>query len=409
MRRLIWNLTFCLGALGTGGCSVAGSLTGEELLDEMDAIVSVEGAAGSRRAVYEADAVIMRDFMRIGVWTPIRAMTALLLDKELASPLRELVASTFGRVRMQRLVNPEAHVRALLRAIPERTDRGWVGPPSLDTCGRACAWFAWLAELAPNQLARIHCLDGLSRMCRQLDLEPFDVPAAQLLETVDAGVAGEAWEALRAHFRGDAAAPNEVAATLEALTRAPLGGYDARATLIEDLLGWRKASDHAPTQQALTDALRRALAHAARRALLDSVMGRSRTLAEVRLCGMEQIRRLAGPAAVPLLLALMSASPQERAAGQPAFDTDTLVMLRLIHYCGQLPPDRAREVVRLPGRLDWEATSAAEFLAQTILSETAYYSELRAPAIVALTWCLGRPTIDLDPAWVRAWFDNRDA
>ena len=124
---------------------------------------------------------------------------------------------------------------------------------------------------------------------------------------------------------------------------------------------------------------------------------------------MEQIRRLAGPAAVPLLLALMSASPQERAAGQPAFDTDTLVMLRLIHYCGQLPPDRAREVVRLPGRLDWEATSAAEFLAQTILSETAYYSELRAPAIVALTWCLGRPTIDLDPAGVRAWFDNRDA
>ena len=65
--------------------------------------------------------------------------------------------------------------------------------------------------------------------------------------------------------------------------------------------------------------------------------------------------------------------------------------------------------MRLPGRLDWEATSAAEFLAQTILSETAYYSELRAPAIVALTWCLGRPTIDLDPAWVRAWFDNRDA
>ena len=40
MRRLIWNMTFCLGALGTGGCSVAGSLTGEELLDEMDAILA---------------------------------------------------------------------------------------------------------------------------------------------------------------------------------------------------------------------------------------------------------------------------------------------------------------------------------------------------------------------------------
>ena len=111
---------------------------------------------------------------------------------------------------------------------------------------------------------------------------------------------------------------------------------------------------------------------------------------------------------MPLLLAAMAASPAEQQAGAPAFDPDTLVMLRLIHYCGQLGPELRGSVVRLPGRQDWEATSPVEFLARTILSQRAYYSQLRTPAIVALTWCLGRDALDPDPAWVRAWLDGRD-
>ena len=155
-------------------------------------------------------------------------------------------------------------------------------------------------------------------------------------------------------------------------------------------------------------ALREAISHGVRGSLLNAVEGRSRRLAVVRLAAMEQIRRLGGPRTVPLLLAAMAASPAEQQAGAPAFDPDTLVMLRLIHYCGQLGPELRGSVVRLPGRQDWEATSPVEFLARTILSQRAYYSQLRTPAIVALTWCLGRDALDPDPAWVRAWLDGRD-
>ena len=105
----------------------------------------------------------------------------------------------------------------------------------------------------------------------------------------------------------------------------------------------------------------------------------------------------------------MAASPSERANGATAFDTDVLVMLRLIHYCGQLSTAESETVVRLPGRQDWEATSPAEFLARTILEERDYYSQLRTAAIVALTWCLGRPTIEPDAGWVREWIDERGA
>ena len=143
--------------------------------------------------------------------------------------------------------------------------------------------------------------------------------------------------------------------------------------------------------------------------LLNSVVGRAREFAEVRLCGMEQVRRLGGARVVPLLLAVMAASPAERKRGVPLYDPDSLVQLRLIHYCGQLSPSLAASVVRLPGRQDWEATSAVEFLARTILGERDYYSKLRIPAIVALTWCLGRPRVDPDPAWVREWLDSRSS
>ncbi|MCK5940400.1 MAG: hypothetical protein KAI24_00410, partial [Planctomycetes bacterium] len=138
-----------------------------------------------------------------------------------------------------------------------------------------------------------------------------------------------------------------------------------------------------------------------------SIQGRDRRLAEVRLCGMEQIRRLGGPRTVAMMLATMAASPADRKAGLTQFDSDTLVQLRLIHYCGQLGPELANEVVQLPGRQDWEAASPVEFLARTVLSERDYYSQLRTSAIVALTWCLGRERLDPDPAWVREWLATR--
>jgi hypothetical protein len=41
------------------------------------------------------------------------------------------------------------------------------------------------------------------------------------------------------------------------------------------------------------------------------------------------------------------------------------------------------------------------------LNEQAYYSKLRTPALVALTWSLGQPRLDPDPEWVRRWREGR--
>jgi hypothetical protein len=48
-----------------------------------------------------------------------------------------------------------------------------------------------------------------------------------------------------------------------------------------------------------------------------------------------------------------------------------------------------------------------DFLAQTILTEQAYYSKLRTPAMAALSLALGRPSLDPDPTWVRDWYRER--
>ena len=393
MRRLRWIGVLLAGALGLSSCSIAGALNGEEILDELDGIIRVEGVGPDRRVVYAEEAVLLRDYMRLVALAPVR----------------RALAVVFGDRDVRQLQNPGEHVRGLLTALPDRTAGGWFSAPDLGACSRACARFAWLAELAPNPTTRIRSLDGLSRICRQLNLKPFDGDVSARLTPLDPDNAREALALLRTHFSDETAVTPQLAEALEVVSSAPLDTYEDRALLVEELGAWHASSADSQLRAPLAAALRSAIGHAARGALLRSVIGRSRTLAEVRLCGMEQVRRLGGPRSVPLLLAAMSASPAERAQGAPAFDTDTLVMLRLIHYCGQLGPEAARAVVRLPGRRDWEATSASEFLARTILAETDYYSQLRTPAIVALTWCLGRPTIDLDPAWVREWIEDRDA
>src|SRR5690606_6122055 len=96
---------------------------------------------------------------------------------------------------------------------------------------------------------------------------------------------------------------------------------------------------------------------------------------------------------VPLMLATMAASARDRTLNLPDFDPDPLIQLRLIHYCGQLTGELAQRAVQLPGREAWEAISPTDFLATTVLSERDYYSKLRTPAIVALSWSLGRPKI----------------
>ena len=395
MRRVNRLVLVLAGACALGGCSVSDVLTADELLEEVGEIVRIDGQGEARAVVYASEAELSKDFMR---------MVAL-------APIRWPLAWTFGRRSVRAIENPSAHVRALLRELPNETEAGWWGGSDLAQCAAACAWFAWLAELDENPMTRIRCLDGMSQLSQQLGLAPFDGDFADMPAVLDADAERDARAAiLAARPEGrEGPAPAALEDALAALIARQLPSPAARASLVSELRELLLAEPDPQAREWIAAAARRAMEHCIRACLLRSVTGRARKYAEVRLCGMEQVRRLGGPRSVALLLAVMAASPRELAAGVPAFDRDVLVQLRLIHYCGQLDAERARAVVRLPGRQDWEATSPAEFLARTILSERDYYSQIRNAAIVALTWCLGRPTLDLDAAWVREWLDNKDA
>ena len=394
MRRVSWLALVVLGLVGLGSCSVADVLTADELLEEVGEIVRIEGEGEQRRVAYASEAELSKDFMRLVVLAPIRW------------PL----AWTFGRRSVRRIENPGAHVRSLLQELPDETEGGWFAGPNLAQCAAAFAWFAWLAELDENPMTRIRCLDGMSRISQQLGLAPFDGEFADMPAVLDGAAERAARAAIlaaRPEERGGPA-PMELQESLAMLVSRQLASPAARASLISELRELLLAEPDAEARGWIAGAMRRAMEHCVRASLLRAVTGRSREYAEVRLCGMEQVRRLGGPRCVALLLAVMAASPRERGAGMPAFDQDVLVQLRLIHYCGQLDAERSAAVVRLPGQQDWEATSPAEFLARTILSERDYYSQIRNAAVVALTWCLGRPKLDLDSAWVREWLDKLD-
>lgn len=375
-----------------GGCSVADNLSAGEILEEIDAIVRIEGTGDDRRIDYLERVQVSSWYMRAFLLVPVRGV----------------LAWTFGRRQEVTLEHPSAHVRELLRELPDETGA------DLLTCAYSVSRFGWLAELDRNPETRVLALDGLAAMSGQLGLEPFAADFDELMVPADQealALARAGVLAGRPEARAGAAWPD---ASLEpyrdalaTLTGRPLDGWAERLLLIEDLSALRAAENDRRVRPWIDAALRAALRHGIAGVLLRAVQSREPRLAEVRMCAMEQIRRLGGPRVVPLLLAVMASSPAQLARGDSRFDPDPLVQLRLIHYCGQLSRDLAETAVRLPGRADWEATAPVDFLANTVLGEQEYYSRLRTPALVALAWCLRRERLDPDPNWVRAWREQR--
>lgn len=388
-RKSRWWLGLALLPLMTG-CSVSVALTSDEILEELDEIVRIDGSSGNQTIVYAQRARVSSWYMHNGMLQPIRA------------PL----AWIFGRRTLLPLENPGKHVRELIAELPDETSG------DLLTCAAAASRFGWLAELDGNPQTRVLAIDGLSHVCQQLGLKPFDGAFGELITPIEAEVLELARAGIRASRRsargeqdGVDLAPFEKA--LKQIVSAPLFAWDARLALIEELGALHLEETNPAAAQMIATALRRSIEHAVRSILLGTIKGRDRNFAEVRLCAMEQIRRLGGPRTVPLMLATMRATRDQISANLPRFDPDSLVQLRLIHYCGQLKGELAHSVVQLPGRAEWEATSASEFLARTVMTEHDYYSKLRTPAIVALSWCLERKAIDPDPAWVRKWNDSQ--
>ena len=374
------------------GCSAAENITCDEILTELDSIVRIEGGGADRRVSYAERAPVMSWYMRFWLLSPIRA------------PLGWI----FGTRTEDELDPPAGHVRELLLELPDETGS------DLLICAGAITRLAWLAEFETNAQTRVVAIDGLSRLVQQLELPLFAAEferlaeplAPQALLLARAGVQ-TGRPSVRPTSTWTEAQRRPYQEALQGLTSAPLAEPVARILLVQELTELRAEESDRALQPVADAALRAGIVHLVQGVLLRAVQGQAREYVELRLCAMEQIRRLGGPRTVPLLLAVMAASPTETASGQPLYDPDDLVRLRLIHYCGQLGGDLADAVVQLPGRADWQAQSPRYFLATTILNEQAYYSKLRTPALVALTWSLQRPSVDPDPAWVRRWRQGR--
>ncbi|MBL8754671.1 MAG: hypothetical protein JNK15_15310 [Planctomycetes bacterium] len=378
-----------LGGALLAGCTVADNLSAPVMLAEVDRIVRVEGTGPGRTLHYEPRAVVSRWYIRAFATQPIRPVLGLL----------------FGRTSEQELANPRAHVRELLRELPDETHADTL------LCAQAAVRLGWIAELESNTESRLCAIDGLCRMAEQLEV-PLFTDLARFGEPID----GDRWNQARAGLAAGApdvrtaefgeAGRAAYAEALRLAASAPLGDGASRLLLLEELTRLLALEPNAELREVASGAMRSALRHTLEGALVRLVQGRAAEDVDLRLCAMEQIRRHGGPATVPLLLAVMAATPAQVARGEPLYDTDPLVQLRLIQYCGQLRGELAMATTRLPGRSGEVLLSPAQFLATLILNQQAYYSKLRTPALVALTWSLQRPGLDPDPAWVAKWLDG---
>lgn len=380
-------------ALCAAGCSVADNLSFGEIVTELDGIVTIVGDGEVRSVRYAEQAWVSTWYMR-QFWLV---------------PVRWLLGPVFGYRAEDEIDNPPGHVRTLLEELPDETGG------DLLACAQAATRFGWIAELDANGHSRVVGIDGLTAVATQLGLPVF----RGNFEDLGRPLASDRLEAARrtiATARPDQrpgdlepAAQTAYRAALADLTGKPLATWADRLLLVEDLVVLQRAERDAALRADTEHALRAAITHCIEGLLVRAVEGRDPRYVEVRLCAMEQIRRLAGPRGVPLLLAVMSATPTQLARFEPRFDPDPLVQLRLIHLCGQLSGDVATTEVRLPGRETGLAIAPVDFLAQTILTEQAFYSKLRTPAMAALSLSLGRPTLDPDPTWVRDWYRARQS
>lgn len=401
-----------LMALPCGGCSVAANLSANEILKEVDAITRIEGSRPDYRVTYVDRAPtssLLRRMLYFGGWLLFEIVAGFLDDDEedegsddLSRTRRDQEEDGNWVSAVPRLLQPVDHVRQLLLELPDE-----VGS-DLRFAGLAASRFGWVAHYDVYPLSRIVAFDGLCRVADALDAPLFQGDLRRFrFAPPDAAVVEACGKVRDGRPRRGAAAIPEAAragyvAGLAGCVDAPLAEPHARIALVEILTEAYLAETDAAVRERVGEALRRALTHLTEWLLIDLVRGRGPDV-DVRLCAMEQVRRAAGPAGVPFLLAVMVAEPERMARGEPAYDPDPDVRLRLVHYCGQVRGERSNEVLLLEGRKGTVPLSPADFLAVTALNETAFTSKLRVPAITAMAWCVGRPRVDFDVAWIREW------
>ncbi|MCA8951170.1 MAG: hypothetical protein KDE27_16810 [Planctomycetes bacterium] len=395
VRRFALPVMALLGSALAGGCTAADNLSYDEIAGELDRIVRVRGSGADRRLDYA-------DTAEVSVWY---------MRNVLFVPFRLVLGFVAGATTIVELENPSRHVRELIAELPDEAGS------ALDEGADAIARLLLIAELDVSPANVTTALDSAVRVMRQLGLDGVGDPSQLGLAVeparLDAARGGVQLSRPknRASERGTRElTPAERAAYLDALAvlvERPLPQWGDRIALVGDLRELWLAETDRTLRGEVADRLRSAIAHAVRGALIRALQRRDAGGADVRLCAIQQFRGLGGKASVPFLLALMAASAGEAGSIAERFDRDPVVRLRLIHLCGQLRGDDALATVQLPGRESWDTIAPADFLAQVALTERAYYSKLRVPALTALCLCLGKTRLDYDLAWVEAWYRDR--
>ncbi|MFM1872210.1 MAG: hypothetical protein RL398_1632 [Planctomycetota bacterium] len=390
LGRLALLCTFAASWSGLAGCTAADNLSYGDMMVELDNIVAVEGEGDARTIHYADEAETSYWYMR-QFWL---------------GPLRWPMGWIFGVRGNGKLEKPGLHVRQLLAELPDESGSGLEANVQLAI---RCGWMASFDETAG---CRVAALDTLATVATRLELAVLPCSPEELLVPVAPSTFEAARAMLAKHTPERRTAPlgaadrREVAEALAAATSAPLPMRDQRWLLVQELARLQAAEPDEELQPAIVAALRTALVRAVRGVLVDLCRDRDPKRSEIRLCALEHFRRFGGPESVPLLVALTAATPEQIREGQPRFDPDPMIRLRLILYCGQLRGELARREISLPGIEGWAAVSPLDLLAQTAVTEQTYYSKLRVPALAGLSLALERPRIDDDIAWVRAWLDN---
>ncbi len=398
MRFVALVFLLVAGSLSISACSVS-NLNYRMVIQDLDAAVVVEGEGAEERLVYRdtVDAT-----WGIARWS-------------LLVPFRWALFALFGERVTRELENPSQYVREL---------SGQLAPKSGRRVDRACASIQRLvriAELDPSPLNRITALAGIAAIAAQQEVvltdgleengpkPPLatDAPRwrdefARLRPAAREPVGSQLSDADEATYR----------AAIAGLVGTPLPEWRQRLALLADLENAAEEEGDRELRAETVQALRLALGHAMRATAVQASLGRDRELLEVRIRALELLHRSAGPDSVPLLLALLAASPKQIEAGEPQFEDNDSMRLRLVHMCGQLDEARALRSVRIRGREAWQEVTPAEFLARLALDGDPYFSPTALPAREALAFCLLRrsavpaPDAEGGADWVAEWWNE---
>lgn len=377
-------------------CSVT-NLSYTQVVRDIDCAVEVEGEGDSERLLYRTQVEATWGIAR---WS-------------LMNPFRWFLFPIFGERVTRELDNPSAYVRELACVLASKAGE------DLGRCGAAAQRLVRIAELDPAPINRIVALIGLSQIATARGVRLTEGlaelgPRPALLE------GAVAWRDQFARHRPSVRVPiggllpaadaESYLAAVRGLASRPLPNWRQRLALLEDLAN-AAAEERQRDLRAATDAaLGAALDHAVRGCVVDAALGRNRELSEVRICALELLHRSGGADAVPLLLALIAASPQQIQEGEPQFEETDSLRLRLVHMCGQLDEARAMRSARIAGREGWQEVAPAEYLARLALDGDPFLSTTALPAREALAFCLRRRDASPDPGqvagedWVAEWW-----